>query len=54
LALGRYVFKLPLHEHFMIKESDGKLLATHDMTLFGLYFLHIDYEIKEKTNIIPF
>ena len=50
LALGRYVFKLPLHENFVIREHDGKLQATHDMTLFGLHFLHIDYDITEKIN----
>lgn len=50
LAVGRYVFKLPLHENFVIREVKGNLLATHDMTLFGLHFLHIDYEIKEKAN----
>lgn len=50
LAIGRYVFKLPLHEHFKIREHDGKLHATHDMTLFGIHFLHIDYVMTEKTN----
>ncbi|AQQ54785.1 YndJ family protein [Planococcus lenghuensis] len=50
LALGGYVFKLPLHESFIMKGSLGNLLAVHDMTLFGLHFLHIDYVIKEKTN----
>ncbi|MDN7245585.1 YndJ family transporter [Planococcus sp. N017] len=54
LALGRYVFKLPLHENFIISERNGNLMATHDMTLFGLHFLHIDYDIKEKTNSEPF
>lgn len=50
LAIGRYVFKLPLHEHFIIREHDGILHATHDMTLFGVHFLHIEYVITEKTN----
>lgn len=48
LAVGRYLFQLPLHESFVIREVDDHLLATHDMTLFGLHFLHIDYVIKEK------
>lgn len=50
LAIGRYVFKLPLHEYFIIEEHNGTLNATHDMTLFGIHFLHIDYVITEKTN----
>lgn len=50
LAIGRYVFKLPLHEHFKIREHNGILHATHDMTLFGIHFLHIEYVITEKTN----
>lgn len=54
LALGRYVFKLPLHENFIIRERNGNLVATHDMALFGLHFLHIDYDITEKTNSEPF
>lgn len=53
LALGRYVFKLPLHENFIIREHNGNLTATHDMTLLGLHFLHIDYDITEKTNCEP-
>lgn len=54
LAVGRYLFQLPLHENFIIKEAGGDLLATHDMTLFGLHFLHINYVIKEKmSNINP-
>lgn len=50
LALGGFIFKLPLHENFTIKEQNGDLIATHDMTIFGLSFLHIDYVIKEKIN----
>ncbi len=50
LAIGRYILKLPLHENFTINEKNGDLIATHDMTLFGLHFLHIDYVIKEKIN----
>ncbi|EIM07028.1 hypothetical protein A1A1_07609 [Planococcus antarcticus DSM 14505] len=50
LAVGRYLFQLPLHESFTIREVDDDLLASHDMTLFGLHFLHIDYVIKEKVD----
>lgn len=50
LAIGSYIFKLPLHEYFVIKEQQGTLTATHQMTLFGIRFLHIDYYIQKKTN----
>lgn len=50
LAIGTYVFRLPLHESFVLCEQGGNLIAMHDMTLFGLHFLHIDYLITEKTN----
>ena len=45
-SAGRYTFKLPLHEYFIIWEEDDELRATHKMTLFGLKFLHIEYWIK--------
>lgn len=48
LAIRNYLFKLPLHEYFKIREEQGTLLATHDMTLFGIAFLHIDYQIQLK------
>lgn len=48
LAIGSYVFKLPLHEYFVIKEQKGILTATHDMKLFGMKFLHIDYTIQKS------
>lgn len=48
LALGKYILKLPLQEDFTISEQNEELLATHDMTLFGFHFLHIDYVIREK------
>ncbi|WKA56573.1 YndJ family protein [Planococcus shixiaomingii] len=54
LALGSYIFKLPLNENFIIRESNGNLIATHDMTLFGLHFLHIDYDIEEKIHSSQF
>ncbi len=48
LAIGRYTLKLPLEEHFIIQEKGDTLIATHDMTIFGLHFLHIDYTIHVK------
>ena len=45
-SIGRYTFKLPLHEYFTFSEQDGELRATHEMTLFGKKFLHIDYTMK--------
>ena len=45
-SIGRYTFKLPLHEYFTIWEQDGELCATHEMTLFGVKFLHIDYTMN--------
>lgn len=50
LALATYTFKLPLHEYFVIKEEHGILKATHDMTIFGKAFLHIDYTIRLKED----
>ena len=52
LSIGRFIFKLPLHEYFTIEEQDHKLYATHEMTLFGVKFLHIDYTIHNTT--LPF
>lgn len=48
LAIGSNVMKLPLHEYFIIREEQGMLTATHDMKLFGMKFLHIDYEIRKN------
>ena len=50
LSIGRYTLKLPLQEHFIIQQKGDTLIATHDMTIFGLHFLHIDYLIKPKIN----
>ncbi|WP_079526176.1 YndJ family protein [Solibacillus isronensis] len=50
LAIGSYIFKLPLHEYFVIKEQQGALTATHQMTLFGMKFLQIDYYIQKKAD----
>ncbi|WP_339176093.1 YndJ family protein [Solibacillus sp. FSL R5-0691] len=48
LTFRSYLFKLPLHENFVIREQQGILTATHQMTLFGIKFLHIDYHIRKK------
>lgn len=50
LTFGDYTLQLPLHEYFMIQEEQGNLKATHDMTLFGLSFLHIDYHIQPRKS----
>lgn len=50
LAVGRYIMKLPLQEHFIIQKKSGELKATHDMTIFGLPFLHIDYSIIHENK----
>ncbi|WP_227396002.1 YndJ family protein [Jeotgalibacillus aurantiacus] len=52
LAIGPYLPKLPLHERFVLQETCGKLTATHDMTIFGLHFLHIDYEIERREEAV--
>ena len=46
-SVGRYTFKLPLHEYFTIWEEDGEIQATHSMTIFGVNFLHIDYSMQK-------
>ena len=46
LAIGNFLFKLPLHEHFVIEAENNKTLtAIHKMHIFGLPFLQIDYKI---------
>ncbi|REB07457.1 hypothetical protein DVB69_11565 [Sporosarcina sp. BI001-red] len=43
---NRHLFTLPLQETFFIQETgDGKLKATHEMWIFSLPFLTIDYSI---------
>lgn len=50
LAAGKTLFKLPLSEHFLIKEAAaGTLTAHHNMRIWGLPFLKIDYTINEKS-----
>lgn len=47
LAIGSCIFKLPLQEHFAIHAiSTTQLAATHQMTIVGLPFLSIGYEIE--------
>ncbi|MBH0156926.1 YndJ family protein [Fictibacillus sp. 5RED26] len=49
LAVGKYVFKLPLSESFLIKDSKNNMLtATHKMKIFGMPFLNIQYTMSLK------
>lgn len=48
LAIGHYIMRLPLQEHFVIEEKGKELKAMHDMKIFGLPFLHIDYSIVHE------
>lgn len=49
LASGKTLLKLPLSEHFLIKEASvGTLTAHHKMRIFGIPFLQIDYTIHQK------
>jgi hypothetical protein len=50
LVTSFLTLRLPLSERFIVKEKDSSMLtANHQMWIFGLKFLEIDYEI-EKTN----
>ncbi|WP_026583834.1 YndJ family protein [Bacillus sp. J33] len=52
LAAGKTLFKLPLSEHFLVKEtSPGSLTAQHKMRIFGLPFLQIDYSIVQILRV---
>lgn len=45
--LGKY-FKLPLEENFVVREgADGSMTAKHEMWIFSLPFLTIDYRIQK-------
>lgn len=47
LAAHNYVFKLPLQEQFLIEEiKEGELRAKHEMRIFSLPFLTINYAIN--------
>ncbi|GGF33860.1 membrane protein [Halobacillus andaensis] len=49
LTLGNWTIRLPLREHFYVKEvSKGKLKASHEMKVFSITFLKIKYMIEEK------
>ncbi|MDP7979536.1 YndJ family protein [Bacillus multifaciens] len=47
-----FTMRLPLEETFTIREkATATLIAHHQMWLFGVKFLEIDYEIEQKENI---
>ncbi|XXM72529.1 YndJ family protein [Lysinibacillus sphaericus] len=49
LAAGDRLLKLPLSEHFLIRETSlGSLAASHNMKFFGMHFLNIEYSIHRK------
>ncbi|MEH7462953.1 YndJ family protein [Bacillus thuringiensis] len=49
---GFFTIRLPLAETFTIREkATATLTAHHQMWLFGVKFLEIDYEIEQKENI---
>lgn len=49
LAFGKHLFRLPIEEQFNIAEiEEGILKAQHNMWIFSLPFLKIDYEIYHK------
>jgi hypothetical protein len=49
LSTSLFKIRLPLNETFVLKEkAPGKLLANHDMWIFGMKFLHIEYDISKK------
>ncbi|MFG6150481.1 YndJ family protein [Halobacillus sp. B23F22_1] len=51
LTLGNWTIRLPMREHFYVKEvSKGKLNASHEMKVFSITFLKIKYIIEEKKS----
>ncbi|MEO4054753.1 YndJ family protein [Solibacillus sp. CAU 1738] len=51
LAFSKYLFKLPLTEHFTIQATtETELTALHEMKIFGLKFLKIEYDIQKVTT----
>lgn len=48
LVFGQYIMKLPLHEYFVMEAREDVLKATHKMTIFGMHFLQIDYDIRHR------
>ncbi|WP_183163781.1 YndJ family protein [Alteribacter keqinensis] len=49
-TLGQITVKLPLNEVFHVVEKEGRLEAVHTMTVFGLRFLTIRYEISQRID----
>lgn len=48
LALRKGIIKLPLSEHFTIQAmTETQLTAVHEMKIFGLKFLKIEYDIEK-------
>lgn len=56
LAIKHFVFQLPIHEQFVIEEtSPTTLTAVHNMHIFGIHFLRIDYEMRQGDRfLVPF
>jgi YndJ-like protein len=53
LSFGKNLFKLPLSEHFLIRQtSRGSLAASHNMKIFEMHFLNIEYSIHRKIGRI--
>ncbi|WP_052345787.1 YndJ family protein [Paucisalibacillus sp. EB02] len=51
LLIKKYVMKLPLEEQFEVTEfEEGKLKAKHQMWIFSLPFLKIEYDIQKKQS----
>lgn len=49
LAFRRYLFRLPIEEQFDVEEiEEGKLKAQHNMWIFSVPFLRIDYDIYHQ------
>ncbi|HEY4551664.1 MAG TPA: YndJ family protein [Bacillaceae bacterium] len=52
LAFGTYIFKLPLKEVFFVQETkQGMLMASHNMWIFSIPFLTIEYQILHQNRI---
>ncbi|MGP4108762.1 YndJ family protein [Virgibacillus sp. L01] len=49
LAFGKYLFRLPIEEKFYVEEAEkGNLRAQHNMWIFSLPFLKINYDIYHQ------
>lgn len=51
LTVKDITWKLPLNEMFLLKKTTMGLEATHDMSIFGITFLHIDYRMVRKEDL---